>query len=1381
GTPNGDINLNLNGGIITNAYGGGNAATTKVNNVNLNGSIITNLYGGGNQAGATTSNIDAKSGSVSNLFGGSNQSGVVQTSTISANEISKDISSRLNMDVTYTGNNISEWETVDYLAYETLNVNITNSSDTEVTTWSATIVTSDSRLNTNYSSTNIDSNNGVYIFNQENRYWGTNTIPANGSYSFQFGVVSYVPFEEFKIIAVTITGYNSSGVAFTTTLSGLDITNLYGGNNAGGTTNNNNINLNNMTLTNLYGGGNNANVTQDVNLSLNNVIVRGSIYGGGNNGNVSNTNVTIEKSTISGSIYGGGNNGDVLNDASLILKTTSVSSSVYGGGNQGDINGSTNVEVENAIILESIYSGCNAAIVYGNTDILIAGETKISQSVYGGGNSGSVGDNSLNNSTSTVNIIGGIITGNVYGGCNTSVIYGQTLVNIGSSYTTNEYARGTIKISGTVFGGGEANASGSEIYDFSFISVTNGITIDINGSDYTSETLILEGSVFGSGNASSSSGTSIININDLGTKADPNRCISIQRANNVTISNSVIELVGTTDRTNEYSALKYSLNRIDLLKIKNNTTLLLQQNANLLKELQSLVDINNEEVLSEATIDENHNVTRNINNRIYLLTNKNLNVTTNESATAYGKISGMIFLGMYNSYINGEYSYGIYGLESNDESDAGDVITGGSYILGLHPANYDTTKNGFYTNYITEDYTKVEASYIEPTPDSANYYIWAIGVESINYSFALTASKYSSLGTYQLSLIDFAEGNTTFEVLGFNAEGLSEDIDLVDVNNVPKIGSTYEANTIFGLSMKAETTEWTSNDTTKFLSSSNGIYTGATSYLTDNQAAAPTLTFYLYHAKNIDLNANLGSVTVVLQALIPINEIEYDIKLITITIDLTARTYSDDPAYDASITYGKKYEMPSITDVNITNDSSFTTYFSLYADADNMNDIYGLSNNYYHTLSSDFALPVGTKITMLDLGADANSPKYYYYIVNSTDYAQSLIKLANDNEATYNLSKFVAMDSVTATNKYDDYSQNQLYYHDDIDLVVEEFIFIFDFEDTQMTSNQLNNSILLELRTPEDRTSISVLGIRQESLIYNLYEKTNVVLNADIDYGDNYLYYDINKTILYNINIGYDKTSNLQSIIDTNYESNSMGLNITLIDNSGTEVSSSQLVGTSIKMGTSTYYASSDGVFRIKLSNKVSNLTKSFILSVSKNLPSGNYTMKIELFASDDGLHKDKVDNTANIAFTLVGSNNSIESVMVDNEKIIDGVTGNHLNNNNLITTTINYQSVLTKPNIRVAVYKRDNTTYLSNTYNEIDFKSITSTTLTYPAVYSLTSKSEYEYMVSNNPQSINTFIYRLKTNLASGTYKIEYRLYDSNQLIETDTEYLIVKKSLIS
>ena len=67
-----------------------------------------------------------------------------------------------------------------------------------------------------------------------------------------------------------------------------------------------------------------------------------------------------------------------------------------------------------------------------------------------------------------------------------------------------------IIIGGTVFGGGEANASGSEIYDFTFISVTKGMEINIDGLNHNNFTI--SGSIFGSGNASSTKGFSYINI-----------------------------------------------------------------------------------------------------------------------------------------------------------------------------------------------------------------------------------------------------------------------------------------------------------------------------------------------------------------------------------------------------------------------------------------------------------------------------------------------------------------------------------------------------------------------------------------------------------------------------------------------------------------------------------------------------------------------------------------------------------------------------------------------------------------------------------------------------------------------------------------------------
>ena len=62
----------------------------------------------------------------------------------------------------------------------------------------------------------------------------------------------------------------------------------------------------------------------------------------------------------------------------------------------------------------------------------------------------------------------------------------------------------------------------------------------------------------------------------------------------------------------------------------------------------------------------------------------------------------------------------------------------------------------------------------------------------------------------------------------------------------------------------------------------------------------------------------------------------------------------------------------------------------------------------------------------------------------------------------------------------------------------------------------------MELRTDEDRTSISVLGIRQNLMQYNLYDSSNAVLEADMQMDNNYFYAESNKQSTYNIHVGYN-------------------------------------------------------------------------------------------------------------------------------------------------------------------------------------------------------------------------------------------------------------------
>lgn len=1360
-------NVDINSGTITNVFGGGDNASSTTSNVNINDGVITNVYGGGNEAGLDTSNVTVNSGTITNLFGGSNKSGNIVDANILVGD---DTNSTPLVDVSINSSPVeATWQSSEYATYADVTVKLTNLTDKEISDWQIRLnMPNDAVIYSNWSGTDFSIENGVANITSVNKYDSnsSNKLAANsGTYSFTFAILTNTSVSDFKVTSKVIKPV-SEVVA-----SNINIGNLYGGNNEGGITSTPVIKVNSGIIGNLYGGGNKA--------------------------SVGTTDVTIKDATIN-YVYAGGNAAGVARDTFLDIDNTTINNNVYGGGNEGIVSGNTKVLITDAKILGSAYAGGNGktAVVYKNTEISVDGKTIIGTeesvppatgSLFAGGNAAATGTEEAGNSVATVNIVGATIYGNVYGGANTSVVYGSTETNIGTKAVNDDtLVEDNIYIKGTVFGGGEANASGSEVYDWTFISVTAAINVNIDGTGYidNNHTFLMNGSIFGSGNASTSSGVSNINIKNLGTRSLPSKNVSVQRTDKLVIDNSCIELSGIKDRTNEYSEIPYSFNQIKSLVIKNNTVLLLKKNANMLESLYSGVDVSGKLVPAVVTIDDNGNYTRNVDNRIYMSPNNNLNVTTNQTATAYGKVTGMTFFGMYNSYSSGSFSYGVYdsSVNNGDSADAGDVIVGGSYVLGLHSLNHDITKDGFYSNFLNDDYTLVSTKYIDPTEVGETGYRWIIGLDAINYTIDLNASKYSSLGTGNLSLMDFSSGDTIFNVVGFNSEGLADGVQLIDPDSVPKIANTAtDANQKLGLAMKAETREWTSYGTTDYLSIDAGKYTGTTTYKTDSQSLVPSFMFYLYHAKNITVNQDLGTAIISLQVLTPINEIEYKAQLVTITVNLSASNYQDGDAYDASITYDKRYDMPSATSVNITNQSQFTTYYSLFSYADSFESFYGLNNDYYHALVTNYALPVGTQITMLDYGADQDKPEYYYYTVTEDSYQTAVNQLAVDREVTYKLSDFIKMGSTSEENTYSDALNNKKYFTDEYGRVVEEFIFIFDFKETTTTGTHANNSMLFELRNSEDRTLISVLGIRQSLMNYSLYDSSNAVLKQTVNQSSNYMYYDIPFNIDYATAIGYDQTEGRESIINTNYESSSMGVNISIVDSSGTQVSSSLLSGTNIVIDQVPYFADSDGVYRIKLTGKVATIKRTISIYSDALLPAGNYTLKFTLFASADGRHNSHAleSGEVDIPVTLVGADNNIKVTTKDETKLVYGEKGVNEANLNYNTYVVSYTTVLTNPNVRISLYKRNIDNKDTTAYTEIDFNTLFSNEFNSPGELSYSAKSLYEKMLKVTAGTSNTLYFNFNDNLTSGTYKLVFKLYDNNQLIDEDSKYVIVKKKV--
>ena len=1415
--------ITINNGNINTIFGGGNEAETGTTSIGLNGGTIINVYGGGNKAGITTSTTTTLNGStVTSIFGGSNQSGTVPSSTINTTLGS--------VGTIYGGNNLGGSTTDTHINVNGANIGTIYGGGNEAETGSTNLVINAWSIDNVYGGGNLAAVNTSLVTLQSgyigNVYGGGNqagvttstTVNLSGASSSniyggsnQSGVVTQSNINVSSGNATTIYGGNNLGGSTTTanvTVTGGNITYVYGGGNVAdtGTTN---VSLSNATIGDVYGGGNQASVTSSnvtvgggarisnlfggsntqgtVNTGriiipfngsaptitniyggnnqggqTNNAYINIScgvidfIYGGGNYATTGSTNTSISGATVNRSIFGGGNQAAVTNNAILNITNSRVSENVYGGGNLGTIGGNTTVNVTDAILGRSLFAGGNghSAAVYGNTLLNVGGATTVARHVFGGGNAAPTGTEESNNSTSVVNIAGLTTGGNVYGGANTSVLYGTVTVNIGQNAVSNTVTSGNIHIGGTVFGGGEANEAGSEIYDFSFISVTEGITINLNAQGHN--TFDIDGSIFGSGNASSTSGFSSVNIRNYGSGANYKKNVSIQRASLVTLDNSSIELHGATDRTNEYSDVLFSLSRLDEIKLLNNSTLYLETGTNLVKKFTSGVVVNGSERKATVTIDSDGDVTKNVNNRLFIYEGKNINIATTENITASGEVSGKVFTALYNT-----------NYDKNSTIPSSEIVyfTKGSYVLGLHKTNHNYEQDGFYSNFAREDtIDKIDVKYIVPTPEDSNYYIWAIGEQVTAYEITLTASKYSTLGTYELPLINFSDANTTFSVLGFNYSELDSEVDLVDKSEISRIASSGTvADHKMSLVMKSSDNGWITIGKTTFLSNEQ-YFSGTTNYVGENSNIVPTFLFYLYHSKNLETSGDMGTVTISLVAITAIDDLNNEVKRININVNLNRAIYTTND-YEGTITQGKVYEMFAPSTVNITSTSAFTTYYSLFVESNE--SIY--RNGYHRVLASTYNFPANTKITMIDL-LSGSTPEYYYYVVTDSDYQTKQAELLNQGDVSYELSKFLKMGSSNVNNHYDDVAKNALYYDSTNHYAEEEFIFIVDFKESGIEEDVLEKSLLLELRSSDDEVILSVIGVEQQQLFYNLYANKDSIIDVEANMSSNDVY--IGERVNVNVYTNFvQQTISSTPIIDTNFYDYKSGIKISILDSNDNVVNGPSLMGLSYTIGNTTYYPRFDGTTRINVAERIANVSTRIVINTEgSNLASGNYKLLIESFASPDGIYYGLTSSdSVTIPFVVKNTIYGLMLTASDSELVIDKTTGLNDNKTNTMTFNIDYSSGLLNPNLRVSLYRRNYDEIYSNNYTLVDFKDYFSDNLD-------ETNLENVYMLFNPPTSQMTKTFHLKDNLTSGTYKVVFALYDNNTHIGNVYKYIVIK-----
>ena len=1343
----------LKGGLISNVYGGGNKSSVSVTNVYLQGSEVTNLYGGSNQSGTVnTTNVKLQSGKVGNAYGGNNKGGTCNNAIVLVEG-----TARVTNNVYGGGNEVDTSST---------NVNLTSAGATIPNVYgggnSASVYTTQITKG-NVKVTNLfggSNKAGTVQQSYINHNGGQTGTLYGGNNSGGSTLLTNIYYSG----GTTTNVYGGGNKAASTTTnvniySGTANTIYGGGSNAGATTSN--VNANYGTITEIYGGSNYSGKVNTTNVKVTTNVT--SIYGGGNQAEIGTSNVEVTAGTI-GTIYGGGNLAEVEGNTSVLVNNITVNHNIYGGGNYGVVNGSSNVKITDTTVLGSIYGGGNGetATLKGNTHVSLDGHTVVGTStsvaphygsVFGGGNQAYTGNITTNASTSTVDIAGATIYGNVYGGANTSVIYGNTHVNIGlDNIEDKSLKKDTIYIKGHVFGGGEANAEGSENYDWYFISVTEGTMIKVNGNGYTNFNIY--GSFYGGGNASSASGESNLIIDNYGTQQHPKLNVSIQRVTNAIINNSSMALKGAIDRANDYDKELFAVSRVENLYLKNNSELYFMTGANLLENFYSQDADGNK---ATVTIDpETHNVTKNVDNRLYVYEGKNLNIAKDQQVTEYGTVSGMTFFGLFSF----NFDESVYTGNYSPEYDNGDLLTWagaftrGSYVLGEHKANHDITIDGFYSNFMDEETLINEVRYIEPTPTDAKFYMWFIGENVIEYNVNLTASKYSTLGSTELSFLEFTDPNTSFEILNFDSTELEDNIQLIDKNEIPRIALTDEdANNKYGLAMEASNTGWLTNGKTTFYTS-EPYMRGTTYYEGENSTIVPTMLFYLYHSKNITEEKELGTVRISVMAITKKSALQSEIKRLVINVNMNTALFQT-VEYEGAMTPGDKYELFASTSNNITTRSKLSAYYALYADNQNL-----YKTGYHRVLTSTYVLPLNTKITMIDFANNQNS--YYYHIIDEDDITRTTAEFQHNHEASYPLSMFTKMGTADTSTNYNDSTMNSVYYdgHDSS----EEFIFIVDFQDTNITSDKLNNKLLIEIRNADEESMITVLGIEHNQLTYNLYYGRDSNININVDPSDNPLYVGYND--IFDLKIDYQNDSlDNTAVIDTQYFNSKLGVQISIINKDGNTLSGTDLVGTYYEMDGKRYYPDINGVTHVKLSDKVGNTEKWIIFHAENaSIATGDYTFSFKAFGSVDGIYfSDNLPEVENLDIIIINSKYGLNPTIHDESIIFSS------HNDKNLKFDIDYTSVLENPNIRLAMYRRRYNEIYETNYDLVDLADYVDQTL-------FATSNQYEYMLINDPSSTNEFNISMKEELMTGTYRLAFRLYDNNVQIGEIIRYIIIK-----
>ncbi len=1508
-TRNTDVYVNeatVNG----NVFGGGKGSTavvggdtvTLIENANIindsSSTDVGNVYGGGDQGkvdGGTT--VSVISSTIKNyVYGGGNQADIEENTSVA-------LSDSATAKSVFGGGNAGEVGENTSVSLDNAIVtdNVYGGGNKGDVTGNTNVLISDSSITNSIFGGGKSADVGSTVVSVLNTVTTTNYTSKNVYGGGDQG-------ETTGSTRVTITNANIENEVYG---GGNGAENQTGTTVPGKVAGNTYVKLQDATSSNVFGGGNGKTAIVSGNTEL---IVEDSelIYSAGD--------------SITGHVFGGGNNGPVSGSTKVGLTNAIVAKSAYAAGNGSTavVSGNSYIYAEGTTTVgESIFGGGNAALTgdssiptpetddnhpyasrYVTAIVDIAGAV-VGQNVYGGANSS-------------------VIQGNTVVNVGLQAIDDFYNSDQGQDFTKgkNNFAKGKIDIGGTIFGGGES-MDPTKPFNYDTVSVLGTINITVDGTGYDTsdnDTIQFNKSIFGSGNASRATGqTKTINIKHYGTIDSPKQGVSLQRATDVIVDASALWLSGTTDSTSLHPDGYFTLNQISALKLKNNGILYLRNGANKLASFYSLVDNPNtgaEEIATVNIVDKvvgsdgntyyakNGNIynnagteiryyiddgkiidnntllpvadvqeityadrlERNVDNRIYIYSGINLNISNDEDANSeYGEVNGMTFFGLFRS--NSSDSSEGDGSEGGGDGSGGETTGAGtefnetdaslytgmfnhnysvggalswddrnynrSYVLGIHKENHDILVDGFYTVYerfntevpddveITENnYSSYNPttyiSYITPTPPGDAYYMWYAGPDQdvYYYSFNMTATKHSTFGTYELTLKNISFPNATVSMSSVETD-LIDGVGLYGKNTIPNINLDQNAaNNNFGITMKSGNTGWSMVGSTDFYyNPSTGLarYDGTEVYKIENSTTSPALSFYFYHSNNITEQRELGYFTVKMR--LEYRKDAFNRGFADIIIDIALLTDTDQyMGYNGAIAPGVQYDLFTTTNTNITSKSSFSTFFEFaqenFYNQDKIADYY---EDSYRVITTEYVYPVGTTITMIDR-YDNNDPKYYYYVVSQAD--------VNAGKNEFRLDEFKVMGSTDEN--YDEKRERQHYYIDSLGYEYENFIFISNFENAVFTDTPNSDGaittgqhirmyIKYDGEREEAEELVGLLDDQIGALVYGIYDSESTInINANLSKSKIYLGNDV----FLNVDTNYDVTIRGGSRVhDTRFFDKKLGTKLTFYyqndDDEWDVVKGSELLGLYFELDGIKYYPSADGTTRIKIADLVSNATSAIKIGTENcSIDSNRYRIKVESFGSADGMYYGiEASDYAYVYLEIINDVYGLDVSIEPQQAVIDTSTGKVLEGNienigyiaaeeHKLNFTVDYLSGLARPYITISLYRRMYDNVYDNSYEKVDLQDYVVETLETPieadrTVYSTEEDAEYldsikqfeyEYKAfdtakiasvvgddNTNSVSFTDLELTLKDTLKTGTYKVEFMLYDTYPDVATN------------